>query len=271
MPEAAAARADGPSPSEEFALVRPPLPISAASTLKSSLVDLGLRSHALCSSTDIYDAVVEQEFSRREGQVFVLSKLESRKPPQVAPNWRHSYRLASSQLCAIGRLDMAHAAIHSSLAIHWAEIVPVSTAQGNDEGQNRSRGKMAVRPLNRSDCSELAAVNLELGTRVFVIDLRVFAPEVVPVLTTYANPSHVDDLESINFVNSLIGRAPRRQHQLAVAPAEGLQARITHAIANSEIDLLDRLPPDRRLKLTQDISRLALQANLYGTQLEAFS
>ena len=216
--------------------------------------------------------MIEQEFSRREGQVFVLSKLESRKPPTIAPNWRTSYRLNCSALCAIGRLDVAHAPLQPSFAINWAEIVPVSTAQGNDEGQNRSRGRMAVRLLGQSDCSALqGCVDLRVGTRIFVIDLRVFAPEVLPVLSTYANPTQIEDFESIRFVNSLIGQTPRRPHQISVAPTSGLRARITHALENSEIDLLDRLPPEARSQLTRSICDLAQHANLYGTQLEAFA
>ena len=203
--------------------------------------------------------------------MFVLGELKSRKPPKIEPNWRHSYRLASSQLCAVGRLDMAHAPLQPSLALHWAEIVPVSTMPGNDEGAQRSRGRLAVRLLGRSDCSVLQAADLDVGTRVFIIDLRVFAPEVVPVLATYASPTQIEDFESIGFVNSLIGRAPRRPHQLTVAMAAGLQERITHALQNSEIDLLDRLPPPRRQRLTNDICALAQRANLYGTQLEAFA
>ena len=35
------------------------------------------------ASTDIYDGVVERETTRREGSVYVVNQLESRKPPQV--------------------------------------------------------------------------------------------------------------------------------------------------------------------------------------------
>jgi len=223
-------------------------------------------------STDIYDAVVEHEFTRREGQVLVLSKLESRKPPTVAPNWRTSYRLNVSALCAIGRLDMAHAPLQPSFAINWAEIVPISIGPRNDEGKNRMNCRMAVRLLGPSDCSALQGhVDLGVGTRVFVIDLRVFAPEVVPVLATYAAPAQADDFDQISFVNYLIGRAPRRPFQLGVTPATELRARITHALENSEMDVLFRLPKETRLRLTHKICDLAQQANLYGTQLEAFA
>ena len=46
------------------------------------------------SSTDVYDAVVGMEPAlRREGTVFYLSGVASRRPPQESPNWRTSYRL----------------------------------------------------------------------------------------------------------------------------------------------------------------------------------
>ena len=226
------------------------------------------------SSTDIYDGSVDQEFSRREGQVFVLSKLQSRKPPAIAPNWRHSYRLNCAALVAIGRLDMANAPLQPSMHIHWAEVVPVSTAPGHDEAKARGDGRLAVRLLGRSDCATLQPfVNLDVGTRIFVIDLRVFAPEVVPVLATYANPSQIDDFNHVGFVKTLIGAAPRRPDYLAAGPATGFESdrRITHALANSEISMLHRLPEVVRSRLTRSICDLAKTANLYGTQLEAFA
>ena len=169
--------------------------------------------------------MIEQEFSRREGQVFVLSKLESRKPPTIAPNWRTSYRLNCSALCAIGRLDVAHAPLQPSFAINWAEIVPVSTAQGNDEGQNRSRGRMAVRLLGQSDCSALQGrVDLRVGTRIFVIDLRVFAPEVLPVLSTYANPTQIEDFESIAKVFASTDDGSHGFHGMVTGLLESLLA-----------------------------------------------
>ena len=56
------------------------------------------------ASTDIYDAVVERETTRRDGAVFMLSRLQSRKPPKVAPNWHTSYRLQAAALVAVVKL-----------------------------------------------------------------------------------------------------------------------------------------------------------------------
>lgn len=207
--------------------------------------------------------------------MFVLSKLQSRKPPAIAPNWRHSYRLNCAALVAIGRLDMAHAPLQPTTRIHWAEVVPVSTAPGHDEAKARSMGRLAVRLLGRSDCATLqpSADDLDVGTRVFVIDLRVFAPEVVPVLATYANPTQIDDFNHIGFVKTLIGAGARRPDYLAAPSGSESQTdrRITHALANSEIDLLHRLSANARAQLKHSICGLASRANLYGTQLEAFA
>jgi hypothetical protein len=43
------------------------------------------------ASTDIYDAVVDRETDRREGVVYMLSSVTSRRPPKIPPNWRTSY------------------------------------------------------------------------------------------------------------------------------------------------------------------------------------
>ena len=57
------------------------------------------------ASTDIYDAVVERETTRREGSVYLLTALRSRKPPSVAPNWNTTYRLQPAALVAVVRLE----------------------------------------------------------------------------------------------------------------------------------------------------------------------
>eukprot|EP01038_Epipyxis_sp_PR26KG_P002142 gene2142-3042_t len=59
------------------------------------------------ASTDIYDATVTAETSRREGIVYFLSNLASRKPPQIPPNWRTTYRLQPSVLVAIVKLSVS--------------------------------------------------------------------------------------------------------------------------------------------------------------------
>jgi hypothetical protein len=45
------------------------------------------------ASTDIYDAVIDCEVSRREDTVYLLKNVESRKPPKMAPNWKTSKKI----------------------------------------------------------------------------------------------------------------------------------------------------------------------------------
>ena len=42
------------------------------------------------ASTDIYDAVIEREISRREESVYLLRNIECRKPFRIVPNWKTS-------------------------------------------------------------------------------------------------------------------------------------------------------------------------------------
>jgi hypothetical protein len=42
------------------------------------------------ASTDIYDAIIEREVTRREEIVYLLKNVNSRKPPKIAPNWKTS-------------------------------------------------------------------------------------------------------------------------------------------------------------------------------------
>jgi hypothetical protein len=76
---------------------------------------------AYCS-TDIYDATVEREHVRREGHVYILSHMRSRKPPAIPPNWRTTYRLSCASLVAVGRLTYDGEPLQPSTRIFWAEV-----------------------------------------------------------------------------------------------------------------------------------------------------
>jgi len=220
-------------------------------------------------STDVYDAVVEREQVRREGHVYVLSQLCSRRPPAIEPNWRTSYRLNCASLVAVGRLSSSCEALQRTTRIYWAEVVPVSTAQDADEAKARKLGHIAVRLLGRSDVSAFPpASDFELGTRVFIIDLRVFVPEVISVLATYADPTLAEQLGRIGFVNRLIG-----QGTPPTPNTDSLQSatqRVSASLFRSEIEVVQRMSESTRNTLIQQIGQLATQGNLYGTQLDAF-
>jgi hypothetical protein len=128
---------------------------------------------------------------------------------------------------------------------------------------------MALRLLGRSDVSTFPpAPDLDVGTRIVVIDLRVFVPEVIPVLATYADPSLAEQLGRIPFVDRLIGTAAQ---PLPTPTALPLEQRLLDAMSHSEINIVQRLSIPRREALTNRIVELARRANLYGTQLEAFA
>ena len=115
--------------------------------------------------------------------MFHQRDLKLRRPPQVAPNWRASYRLQYSALVAIAHVDSSGLPLSDSTPLHWAEIVPVDRDKSAlGYGDFRARGRMAVRLLMPSDLANFAAVwadagsPLSLGCCVSVIDLRVFVP-----------------------------------------------------------------------------------------------
>jgi hypothetical protein len=151
------------------------------------------------SSTDIYDGFVSKEISRKEGSVFFIDGIESRKPPRIAPNWRTTYRLSVSALVAVIRLSVSKDPLSRSDAIEWGEIVAIDPKAGAlGDSSYRAKGKLAVRLLTNGDCSGmLNESHLEVGSRVAVIDLRVFVPEVISVLATFADDLFLSHLSQI--------------------------------------------------------------------------
>lgn len=102
------------------------------------------------ASTDIYDAVVDEEISRWEGQVYYrLSAVQSRRPPRVAPNWKTSYRLKCSALVAVVPLGSSQEALAPPLRISWAEIVPAGMSRpGQKVGRLPTLSMMPLVPRN---------------------------------------------------------------------------------------------------------------------------
>lgn len=227
------------------------------------------------ASTDIYDAVVDREQVRREGMIYNLSKLTSRKPPRIEPNWRTSYRLKSSGLVAIMKLGASNVALDKDAPIQWAEIVPVDIRKGYDgDFEFRQQQKIALRLLGRADCPSFpshADSPIDLGTRVAIIDLRVFVPEVVSVLSIFARESFASNLKEIPFVNKLIGISDNDP-----LPAINFNSTprdiITAAIYSSQIEILkSRLRDIEKQEVVTRICALQQVKTLYGTQLEAFA
>lgn len=231
----------------------------------------------LGASTDVYDARVERESMRRDGPVYVLSCLQSRKPPKIAPNWNTSYRLQRAALVAVVRLGVSGEALSRSHHLQWAEVVATDVKDIRGEGQARSQGRLAVRLLTQADCSTLAAeaeLPLESGACVAVIDLRVFVPEVVSVLATFARLAREPQLNHIPFMAHLIGQAPPPappMGRLGAAADERAATVIRLAVERSDIDVVARMRPERRTRVAEELCTMTTRANLYGTQLEAFA
>lgn len=203
--------------------------------------------------------------------MFLLSGLTSRRPPNIDPNWKTSYRLKCSALVAVVRLDVSGEALNYSHPIQWAEIVPFSQTEGaNQDFAQRSKKRLALRPLMSEDVNVLENEQfLQAGRRIAVIDLRVFVPEVVSVLGTIFQPNLNLHFNRIPFSSHLIGcGAP--SPAILLTPATGIETVITEAIHGSEMKVLQRLPPEIRDKLCRDLAKLGRDANLYGTQLAAF-
>ena len=147
------------------------------------------------------------------------------------------------------------------------------SGRSDQDFQHRENGKMALRILNRADLGmqqQLSTFTLDVGTRVAIIDLRVFVPEVVSVLSTIADPTLSEQLSQIPFIGRLIGQDP-------ISPVEPItlgtsfSEAILQSVAQSEIDTIRRLPAKAKAKLSSEITSLMSAANLDGTQLEAFS
>lgn len=161
------------------------------------------------ASTDIYDAVIERQVNRREECVYLLSSLQSRRPPRIAPNWKTTYRLPCSVLVGVCRLSLSGEALARDRQIEWAEVIPYDHFKGaNLDWEYRTRGQMAIRLLTKGDCFGMPSESdsrLEIGTRVAIIDLRVFVPEVISVLSTFSRDDFSSHLNQIPFVQKLIG------------------------------------------------------------------
>lgn len=232
------------------------------------------------ASTDIYNAVVSREESRSVGTVFHLTGVTSRKPPNVPPNWRTSYRLQPSALVAVVKLSVSNESLTPEHTLHWAEIVqstpPGRAGKGGpappQESTFRQQSRMAVRLLGRGDIATFTnEPDLPLNTQIAVIDLRVFVPEVISVLATFANPRFGEHLEQIPFARRLIGTGPSPPLLRLFGQEATIREYTVRSIMGSEIRSLVMLSEDAKRGIIDKILRLPPVLNLYGTQLEAFA
>ena len=222
------------------------------------------------ASTDIYDATVERELTRREGSVYQLSGLKSRKPPTIAPNWNTTYRLQPAALVAVVRLGASSQRLMKDSPLQWAEVIALDQ---KTEWQSRREGRIALRLLTRGDCPTLstdAEATLERNTKVAIIDIRVFVPEVISVLATLAGNNFLDHFSQIPFKDRLLG-IPVAVNEYTYSNRLSVRKNILNAINHSEIDFVRRLDAEERERLSNDIYSVPQVQTLYGTQLEGFT
>jgi len=227
------------------------------------------------ASTDVYDATVRRESSRGDGAVFHLGNLKSRKPPKIEPNWLTSYRLQCSALVAIVPLDVSCEPLRPKASVLWGEIVPTSFTSNEPDASHRRNGNITVRLLSRADCAVLRCdtdIALDVGAPVAILDLRVFVPEVVSVLSTFADPGFPSELAQIPFIERILGAQPSPPVPPIQEDGHGasLGKSVLVAIQQSEIECVRSLPEAAKAHLSEQICALRPVKTLRGTQLEAF-
>ena len=172
-------------------------------------------------------------------------------------------------------MSASHEPIPRNSLVQWGEIVPADIQAGhNQDWKDRSKGRVAIRLLSRADCfgmPEDTGVHIASGARVAIIDLRVFVPEVISVLNTFSKEDFKDQLNQIPFFNRLIGQDSAPQNALMYNKNDSIQQCVRNALENSEIDYIQRLNPQAKLDLINEICSLKPIQSLSGTQLEAFA
>jgi hypothetical protein len=178
-------------------------------------------------------------------------------------------------LVAVIKLNVSGEPLSRASPIQWAEVVPYETRAGaNQDWQWRSQGRMAVRLLSSADCTGLpheSEAHIDLSTPVAVVDLRVFVPEVISVLSTLAKPDFSDQLAQIPFFGRLIGHESTQVALEGPGKGETVEACLRRALESSEIDFVQRLSPGAKEELVREICGLKPVQTLSGTQLEAFA
>jgi hypothetical protein len=226
-------------------------------------------------STDIYDGDVTDIRQQNESLILNFRNVKSRKPPEKATNWKTSYRLQPAGLVGIIKLPATHATISLSWSIYWGEII-VSDSRADDrvEYSRRENGCITVRLLSKGD-SLLLPTEVEYpfisGSKVAIVDFRVFVPEVFSVLATVAHPAFLSGLDRLPFKHSLLGLPnPEERPQGIVFPPHDISHSILLAVEKSNIPCMKTLTEPNKSDLVKEILNISLVKTLDRTQLEAF-
>jgi len=220
-------------------------------------------------STDIYDAVVSHY---RDDNAYILDQTVSRKPPNVSPNWKTTSRLKQVALVAVvKRLPRRGSPLHDSAEILWGKMVSSTTLKGkealDDEIKNRKGGRFAIQLLGEGDCPGFPAdseLHLDVGCNVAIIDLKVFVPEVVTVLSALSS-NLTSGLKGLCFSNQLLGKGERFQY------ASEQSTDIRDAIMNSSVPLIQSLPDRLRFEFSNLVHNLSSVITLDTTQRQSFA
>jgi hypothetical protein len=233
-------------------------------------------SSGINASTDIYDGTIQSIQLNGDAHFINLRNVLSRKPPKENVNWKTSYRLQPSMLVGVIHLHGRNLELRSSMKIHWGEIIIQDKKGGPQlESQRRKDQYMSIRLLSRSDCPDLATshdMKFSKDSHVAVVDMRVFVPEVMTVLSTLGQRSFLDGFTRVSFSKYLL--SPDYEDACPNLPSElasvSLYEHLSMAFQLTTIDCISTLSEDRKQKILQKICNLQVVKTLDRTQREAF-
>lgn len=225
------------------------------------------------TSTDVYDATVfDVTRSKKylaDSFIIRVENVLSRKQPKEKVNWRTTYRLQESCLVGIVRIAGNKAAIGLESPIYFGEII--FEKEDHIEYSRKSKGQLTIRLLSKSD-SELFQTYLytpfQKGSKLAVIDFRVFVPEVISVLSILFHPNFKQSLETIPFSSLLLGG--RIAEKALQFPPDDLEKAVRSAIESSTIPALHGKKKEQLDTIVRDILNLSVVKTLDKTQLQAF-
>jgi hypothetical protein len=147
----------------------------------------------------------------------------------------------------------------------------------------RARGELSVRLLSRSDSvlfpAYMSLPRFTRGSKVVVIDMRVFVPQVISVLATLASSSFEAAIERVPFGNFLLGnRDDRPAWDPFSVEVDGndisraiLWKLVHHAVYYSSIDCLKILSSEQKRDIATEICEIKVVQTLDRTQGYAFA
>jgi hypothetical protein len=233
-------------------------------------------------SPDISDGMMTQSIQLTgDAHVLHLKDVMSRKPPKESINWRTSYRLQPSMLVGIIHLHGRNLELKRSMKIYWGEIVVKDKINGShEEYRRRQAQQMSIRLLSRSDCPDLRTshdLKLTKDSHVAIVDMRVFVPEVMTVLSTLGQKSFLDGLSRVSFSKYLLTpeykEEKEEQHSQEMPIAiysSPLREHLHLAFQMTSIDCISTFSVERKNLVIEQICQLKVVQTLDRTQREAF-